>query len=287
MPRLVESIAPSGTLRPALAGRWGMGGSVTVAGGAGDNAATAIGAGTVTTGSGFVSLGTSGVLFAANERYLPNPGSAVHCFCHALPDTWHQMGVILSASAALSWFAGITGSSPRDLSAALSDNLAPPGPVIFLPYLSGERTPHNDAAIRGIFAGLAHESDRAALTRAIMEGVAFALRDNLEALRAAGTELQRLTAVGGGSRAIYWLKVVATALNLPIDLPAEGDFGAAFGAARLGLIAATGVDPLEVCTPPPTAMTIMPEPKLIHLFAETYQRYQAIYPAVSTAMNKK
>jgi xylulokinase len=101
MPRLVESIAPSGTLRPALAGRWGMGGSVTVAGGAGDNAATAIGAGTVTTGSGFVSLGTSGVLLAANERYLPNPVSAAHCFCHALADTWHQMGVILSRCARL------------------------------------------------------------------------------------------------------------------------------------------------------------------------------------------
>jgi xylulokinase len=286
IPRLVESIAPSGTLRPALAARWGMGGSVTVAGGAGDNAATAIGAGTVTAGAGFVSLGTSGVLFAANERYLPNPGSAVHCFCHALPDTWHQMGVILSASAAISWFAGITGSSPRELGAALGDNLTPPGPVIFLPYLSGERTPHNDAAIRGVFAGLAHENDRADLTRAVMEGVAFALRDNLEALRAAGTELRRVTAVGGGSRAIYWLKVVATALNLPIDLPAEGDFGAAFGAARLGLIAATGLDPLGVCTPPPTAMTIVPETKLIELFEETYQRYRAIYPAISAAMNK-
>jgi len=286
MPRLVESVAPSGTLRPELANRWGMGRSVVVAGGAGDNAASAIGVGTVSPGSGFVSLGTSGVLFAANDRYLPNPDSAVHSFCHALPNTWHQMGVILSATASLSWFAALTGSSPAELTAALGDTLIAPGPVTFLPYLSGERTPHNDAAIRGVFVGLAHESDRTALTRAVMEGVAFALRDNLEALHAAGTELQRVTAVGGGSRALYWLKIVASALNLAIDLPAEGDFGAAFGAARLGLIAATGAGPLAVCTPPPTAVTILPVPGLRAAFESAYHRYRAIYPAIAAVTKK-
>ncbi len=281
MPRLVESSAPSGTLRAELAACWGMTQPVMVAGGAGDNAASAIGMGTVTAGSAFLSLGTSGVLFAATARYLPNPDSAVHTFCHALPETWHQMGVILSATAALDWLAGVTGSSPRELTTALGDTLLSPGPVTFLPYLSGERTPHNDATIRGVFVGLAHESDRPALTRAVMEGVAFALRDNLRALRAAGTELQRVTAVGGGSRALYWLNVLATALNLPIDLPTEGDFGAAFGAARLGLIAATGAIPLEVCTPPPTALTIMPETNLRAAFDQAYLRYRAIYPAVA------
>ncbi len=281
MPRLVESSAPSGTLRANLAGRWGMTPPVVVAGGAGDNAASAIGMGTVTAGSAFVSLGTSGVLFAATARYRPNPDSAVHTFCHALPHTWHQMGVILSATAALDWLAGVTGSSPRELTAALGDTLVSPGPVTFLPYLSGERTPHNDATIRGVFAGLAHESDRPALTRAVMEGVAFALRDSLEALRAAGTDLRRVTAVGGGSRALYWLKVLATALNLPIDLPAEGDFGAAFGAARLGLIASTGVLPLETCTPPPIALSIMPEARFCAAFDQAYLRYRAIYPAIA------
>jgi xylulokinase len=281
MPRLMEGIDPSGILRPELATRWGMGSGIVVAGGAGDNAASAIGAGTVAAGSAFVSLGTSGVLFAATARYSPNPDSAVHSFCHALPDTWHQMGVILSAAAALDWFATLTGSTPKGLTEALGDTLMPPGPVTFLPYLSGERTPHNDAAIRGVFVGLAHESDRAALTRAVMEGVAFALRDNLEALRATGTEPQRVTAVGGGSKARYWLKVVATALGLPIDLPAEGDFGASFGSARLGMIAATGAEPLEVCTPPATAVTIAPEGPLRDTFEEAYQRYRALYPAVS------
>jgi xylulokinase len=281
MPRLVEGTAPSGTLRASLASRWGMGGAVVVAGGAGDNAASAVGTGTVATGSAFVSLGTSGVVFAANDRYLPNPDSAVHAFCHALPDTWHQMGVILSASAALDWFAGLVGSRPAELTAALGERVVPPGAVTFLPYLSGERTPHNDAAIRGVFFGLAHESDRVALTRAVLEGVAFALRDNLEALRAAGTELSGLTAVGGGSRARYWLGVIANALGLPIHLPAEGDFGAAFGAARLGFIAATGADPLSVCTAPAIAQTIEPDSGLGEAFEQAYLRYRALYPAVS------
>ena len=283
MPRLVEGIAPSGMLRGALASRWGMSDRVAVAGGAGDNAASAMGTGTVSAGSAFVSLGTSGVLFAANDRYLPNPASAVHSFCHALPGTWHQMGVILAATAALDWFAELAGATPGKLAGALGDRVSPPGPVIFLPYLSGERTPHNDAAIRGAFIGLSHESDRRVLTRAVMEGVAFALRDNLEALRSAGTELSRITAVGGGSRSHYWLKVVATALNVPIDLPAEGDFGAAFGAARLGMIAATGADPLEICTPPPTAVTFEPQHSLRNAFEEMYHRYRAVYPALSAA----
>jgi xylulokinase len=282
MPRLVEGSEPSGTLRQGLASHWGMAGGVIVAGGAGDNAASAIGTGTVAAGSAFVSLGTSGVLFAANDRYLPNPASAVHSFCHALPGTWHQMGVILSAAAALDWFAKLIDSPSAELTAALGDDLAAPGPVVFLPYLSGERTPHNDAAIRGAFVGLSHDSDRWVLARAVMEGVAFALRDNLEALRSAGCELSRITAVGGGSRSHYWLKIVATALNLPVDLPSEGDFGAAFGAARLGMIAANGSDPLEICTPPPTSMTITPEPSLRDAFEEMYQRYRAIYPALSS-----
>ena len=287
MPCLVEGTAPSGTLRREIASRWGMDDSVIVAGGAGDNAASAIGTGTITAGSAFVSLGTSGVLFAANECYLPNPQSAVHSFCHALPDTWHQMGVILSAAIALDWFADLTGSTLAELTSALGETLVSPGPVTFLPYLSGERTPHNDASIRGVFVGLDHESDRSVLTRAVMEGVAFALRDNLEALRAAGTELQRITADGGGSRTRYWLKVIATALNLPVDLPAEGDFGAAFGAARLGIIAATGANPLEVCTPPPIAATIRPEGALRDSFEKMYRQYRTVYPAISAVIGTK
>lgn len=282
MPDLVEGTEAAGTLRPELAARWGMAPGVVIAGGAGDNAASACGMGTVAEGRAFVSLGTSGVLFAANASYLPKPESAVHTFCHALPDTWHQMGVILSATDALNWYSGVTGASAAALTAEIGDNLKAPSSVTFLPYLAGERTPLNDAAIRGAFIGLGHESSRAVLTQAVLEGVAFALRDNLEALRSAGTELSRVTAIGGGSRSRYWLAAMATALGLPIDVPQDGDFGAAFGAARLGLVAATGADPLSVFTPPETEETIDPDAALGDAYAAAYERYRALYPALKT-----
>lgn len=281
MPDLVEGTEASGDLRTSLASRWGIGGPVTVAGGAGDNAASAIGAGTVTPGSAFVSLGTSGVLFAATDRFLPAPDSAVHAFCHAIPDTWHQMGVILSATAALSWFAGLLNTTPQALTESLGDTVQAPGDVIFMPYLSGERTPHNDAFVRGGFTGIGHTSDRDAMTRAILEGVAFALRDNLEALRLAGTDLQSVTAVGGGVRAGYWLHVMANALGIPVLLPTDGDGGAAYGAARLGMIAVTGDDPERICTPPRIVAEFDPDPALSPAFDAAYQRFKHHYPALS------
>ncbi|WGG62431.1 xylulokinase [Brucella intermedia] len=280
MPRLAEGTDATGRLRAELAAEWGIARRPVVAGGAGDNAASACGMGTVKPDHAFVSLGTSGVLFAANGAYQPKPESAVHAFCHALPDTWHQMGVILSAASALDWYARLVGKTAHELDKELGDRLNAPGSTTFLPYLSGERTPYNDAKIRGVFSGLEHESDQRVLTQAVLEGVAFAIRDNLAALQSAGTEISSLTAVGGGSRSTYWLKVIATALNVPIALPEEGDFGAAFGAARLGLIAATGVDPLAVCTPPRTERTIEPEATLIPAYEEAYQRYRALYPAL-------
>ncbi|WP_432345084.1 xylulokinase [Shinella yambaruensis] len=283
MPALVEGTDAAGILRPELAAKWGFGAGIVVAGGAGDNAASACGMGTVREGAAFVSLGTSGVVFAANASYLPNPESAVHAFCHALPGTWHQMGVILSATDALNWHSRVTGASAADLTQELGDALKAPSGVTFLPYLSGERTPHNDAAIRGAFLGLGHESSRTVLTQAVLEGVSFAIRDSLEALKSAGTVLSRVTAIGGGSRSRYWLKSIATALNLPVDLPADGDFGAAFGAARLGLVAATGADPVAVCSAPATAETIEPETALSAAYEDTYQRYRRLYPAIRAA----
>ncbi|MBY5760652.1 xylulokinase [Rhizobium leguminosarum] len=282
MPALVEGTEQAGKLRSELAAQWGISGDVVVAGGAGDNAASACGMGTVGDGAAFVSLGTSGVLFAANGSYLPKPESAVHAFCHALPNTWHQMGVILSATDALNWHSGVTGKSAADLTGELGETLKAPTGVTFLPYLSGERTPHNDAVIRGAFIGLEHESSRVVLTQAVLEGVAFAIRDNLEALRSAGTGISRVTAIGGGSRSRYWLASIATALGVPVDLPADGDFGAAFGAARLGLIAATSADPIAVCTPPVTAGTIEPVSALSDAYEDAYKRYRALYPAIKS-----
>ncbi len=282
MPTLIEGTEQGGKLRAELASAWGISGEAVVAGGAGDNAASACGMGTVSDGAAFVSLGTSGVLFAANAAYLPKPESAVHAFCHALPNTWHQMGVILSATDALNWHSSVTGKSAADLAGELGESLKAPTGVTFLPYLSGERTPHNDAVIRGAFIGLEHESSRVVLTQAVLEGVSFAIRDNLEALRSAGTDISRVTAIGGGSRSRYWLASIATALGVPVDLPADGDFGAAFGAARLGLIAATGADPVAVCTPPVTAGTIEPVAALSGAYEEAYKRYRATYPAIKS-----
>ena len=160
MPALVEGSAPAGTLRPALAALLGAE-NVTVAGGAGDNAAAAIGAGVIKDGTAFLSLGTSGVLFAANDAYRPDPASAVHSFCHAVPDTWHQMGVILAATDALEWLSRLTGTSAAMLTSNLGD-LQAPSKTLFLPFLGGERTPHNDAQIRGQFLHFDHATDAAA-----------------------------------------------------------------------------------------------------------------------------
>ena len=285
MPSLVEGTDQAGALRAEAASELGLPAGIPIAGGAGDNAASACGMGTVADGQAFASLGTSGVLFAANNRYLPNPDSAVHAFCHALPGTWHQMGVILSATDSLNWLSGITSTDPSALSAELGDSLVAPGSVLFLPYLSGERTPHNDASIRGCFAGLGHESDRAAMTRAVVEGVAYAFRDSLAALAQAGTSLSRVTAIGGGSRSNYWIEALATVLGMPVDIPEGGDFGAAFGAARLGLIAAEEADPFAICTPPATARTIQPNRDLSAAFDEAYLKYRTLYPAIKGAMS--
>jgi xylulokinase len=284
MPALVEGSEPGGHLRADIADRFGLTAGITVAGGAGDNAAAAIGMGTIHDGAAFASLGTSGVLFAANKAYLPNPESAVHAFCHALPNTWHQMGVILAATDSLNWYAKLVGADPAELTDALGETLEGPSGVIFLPYLGGERTPHNDAAIRGVFAGMGHESDMATLTRSVLEGVSFAFRDCLEALREAGTTLERVTAVGGGSRSNYWLKLMATVLGMPVEVSADGDFGAAFGAARLGLMAAEGADPATVCTPPEVQEIHEPDRDLEQAFGDAYQRYRALYPAIKGVM---
>lgn len=278
MPSLVEGSDPGGKLREEIASRWGFSSDVVVAGGGGDNAASGIGVGVIHAGQAFVSLGTSGVLFAATESYAPAPETAVHTFCHALPGKWHQMGVVLSAADSLNWFADLLDSKSAELTEEL-DVLEAPGKAIFLPHLGGERTPLNDADIRGAFIGLEHATGRREATRAVIEGIAFSLCDCRDALAATGTEINGLLAVGGGSRSEYWLKVLATALDVPIQLPEAGDFGGAFGAARLGLMAATGAGS-EVAQQPPIAKTIEPDASLTSAFSEAHHRYHAAQDAI-------
>ncbi len=283
MPRLVEGSEVSAELKPELTTRWGMTGPVVVAGGAGDNAAAACGIGAVKPGEGFISLGTSGVLFVSNDKFRPNTEGAVHAFCHAIPNTWHQMGVILSATDSLNWLSRMTGKSQADLSGEAEAGFSGPGETIFLPYLSGERTPHNNANARGSFVGLSQSTSTAQLAQAVMEGVTFAMRDCQRVLADAGTEIGRLIAVGGGSRSQLWLKMLATNLDTEIALPADGDFGGALGSARLGLCAATGADPLEVMAMPPIRQTISPDQALKGAYSEQYARYRALYPAIEEA----
>jgi xylulokinase len=283
MPRLVEGSAPSANLKREFVSRWGMSGDVVVAGGAGDNAAAACGIGAIQPGEGFVSLGTSGVLFVSNDRFRPNTQGAVHAFCHAIPDTWHQMGVILSATDSLNWLAKITGQDPAKLARAAEAGFKGPGEEIFLPYLSGERTPHNNAAARGSFAGLSHSTDPALLAQAVMEGVAFAFRDCQRVLKDAGTTMGQLLAVGGGSKSDLWLKLIATNLDAEIALPEDGDFGGALGVARLGLCAAEGADPTEIMTMPAIKRVIKPDAALKTAYADQYARYRALYPAIEEA----
>jgi len=280
MPDLVEGSAVSGQVRAELLDEWGITRPVVVAGGGADNAAAACGTGCLAEGSGFVSLGTSGVLLAARNSCVPDPESAVHTFCHAVPGRWYQMGVILAATDALNWLSSNLGQSPEALSALTGDALTAPSNVLFLPYLSGERTPHNDARIRGAFIGLDISTDPAELTRAVMQGVAFALRDSLESLKTTGAELSRLLAIGGGTKSGYWLTLLATVLNLPLDLPKAGELGAALGAARLALLADTGSTAESIITPPEVARTITPDPAFIASYEVAYHRYRALYPAL-------
>ena len=278
MPGLVEGCDVSGYLRSGLASQLGLPAGIPVAGGAGDNAASAIGVGVIKPGDGFISLGTSGVLFSASDSFSPDPDTALHTFCHAMPDRWHQMGVILAATDSLAWLANLLESTSADLTMALGP-LKAPGRTMFLPYLGGERTPHNDARIRGSFVGLEHATDREAAARAVLEGVAFAFRDSNEAMQQTGTTLDRVIAVGGGSRSDYWLQTIATALNLPVAVPKDGDFGAAFGAARLGRIA-SGQGGVEDLAPPAIEHIITPDETLAGAFDDAYARYRALYDAV-------
>jgi len=275
MPALVEGAESSGELRTEIANEFGLPSGVPVAGGAGDNAASAIGVGVVRKGEAFISLGTSGVLFAASDGYAASPETALHTFCHALSGRWHQMGVILAAADALEWYGKLVGATATELTKGL-EHLQAPGRPLFLPYLGGERTPHNDATIRAGFFGLEHATDRDAGTRAILEGVSFAFRDSLEAMSGIGTAPTQLIAVGGGSRSNYWLQALATALNLPIAVPEDGDFGAAFGAARLGMMAA-GYGGDEIATPPTIDRIVEPVSGLTSAFSDAYARYTGAY----------
>ena len=281
MPRLVEGGAVAGQLSAATAARWGMG-RVPVAGGAGDNAAGAAGVGVIADGDALLSLGTSGVIFVATAEFRPNPARAVHAFCHCLPDMWHQMSVHLSAASCIDWAARLTGRDvPTFMHGAEAAGVAA-GPELFLPYLSGERTPHNDPHARGALLRLDNETDPGRIAAAVLEGVAFAHADGIAALREAGTRVEQLSVIGGGARSQHWGRIIAAALDVELLYLEGGEVGPALGAARLAQIAATGASPADCCPRPPVRAVIAPDPVMAEQLAPKLAQFRAAWPALRT-----
>ena len=274
MPDLLEGSQIASSVSKFIANELGIPRGVSVVAGAGDNAAAACGVGIMQEGQGFVSLGTSGVLLTARDAYTPLAQSAVHTFCHAIPKTWYQMGVILSATDSLNWLSSVTGKSPIELSESLTHKITGPSSEKFYPYLSGERTPLNDAHIRGGFVGLSTNSNQTKLTQAVMEGVAFALRDCMEVLKKAGPCPDQLLAIGGGSHSRFWLETIAATLNKAIACPIDGEYGAAMGAARLAILGKTSEPVKNILSQPTIAETIEPRSDLTDLYCEAFTTYK-------------
>jgi len=273
LPRALESPEVSGETREGI----------PVAAGAGDQAAGALGVGVDRPGPLSVAVGTSGVVFAALAAFAADSEARVHAFCHAVPGGWHAMGVMLSAAGSLRWLRDAVAPGeeyPRlvDLAAAW-----PPGTegLTFLPYLAGERTPHADPKARGAFAGLTLRHDRGALVRAVLEGVAFGLRDSLELLRELGVRPESARASGGGARSDFWLRIIASVLGIPLERVAVEE-GAAYGAALLGGVAggvfANVGEAVTACVK--VRETVEPDPAWGEAYAAGYGRYRALYPAL-------
>lgn len=277
MPRLYEGSEVTGTLLPEVADAWGMS-RVPVAGGGGDNAAGAAGIGVINAGDAFLSLGTSGVLFLATPKFLPNPDRAVHAFCHCLPNRWHQMSVMLSAASCVDWAVKLTGAADAaELLGKVEARGRLDGPEIFLPYLSGERTPHNDPQARGVLFGLSHDSDAASIGQAVLEGVAFAFADGLDVLIEAGATIDKISVIGGGARSMWWGSVLAAALGRPLIYRDGSEVGPAYGAARLARLAKTGEAPEDVCQPPPIRVVIEPNQRDIEQLAPKRVLFSKLY----------
>ena len=285
MPRLYEGSEATGVLRADVAESWGMA-RVPVAAGGGDNAAGAAGVGVIgargnTGGDAMLSLGTSGVIFVATDSLRANPDRAVHAFCHCLPGMWHQMSVHLSAASCIDWAArALNLGGPAELF-ALAEAAGPAcGDEVFLPYLSGERTPHNDPHVRGAFLRLSHDSDAGRLAAAVLEGVAFAHADGLAALREAGTRVDEMSVIGGGARSRHWGRIIASVLSVRLQYLDGGEVGPALGAARLAQMAHTGMSAAEACQRPRVLDTIEPDAALADALAPKLATFRRAYAAI-------
>ena len=281
MPRLIEGTGFCGEVRRELCLEFGWTPGVLVAGGAGDAAAAAVGLGAVGDGDAFISLGTSCQLFATTAQYRPRPETLVHAFAHCVPDRWFQMAAMLNGASCLSWLSSVL--QRPDIEGLLAEVQAQtdgPGELLFLPYLSGERTPHNDASARGVFFGLSPATTTADVTRAVLEGVAYSIREAREVLAAAGTGLAEVGVTGGGTRSKLWLQIISNVTGLRLLRLDGAELGPAFGAARLARVALTGEAVASVCTKPPVTDRILPNAQVAEVYNSTFSRYRSLYAAL-------
>ncbi len=277
MPPVLEGTEVAGILRSDLARRFGMQPVPCVAG-ASDNAAGALSMGVIHNGQAMLSLGTSGVYFVASDQCRANASRGLHSFCHCIPNTWHQMGVILAAASALSWWHSIHGQVALTTLIDEAQQIDKADIPVFLPYLSGERTPHNNPHATARFDGMRQNTTRAHLTQAVLEGVAFAFADCQDVIYDAGTQVNSVCVIGGGARSQYWGKLIASILDQPLQYHQDATIGPAFGAARLALIS-DGYALEKVATAPPLAETIQPDNTLQSILKQRLQRYRESYRA--------
>lgn len=288
MPRLLESWETAGGVLPQVAEELGIPAGIPVAAGAGDNAAAAVGTGTVSQGRCNISLGTSGTIFISSDHFLVDSGNALHAFCHA-DGGYHLMGCILSAASCNKWFCeDILGSG--NLAAEIER--IDPGALgrnhlFFLPYLMGERSPINDTDARGAFVGMRLDTTRADMVQAVLEGVAFAIRDNLEIARGQGLHIERSCLCGGGAKSPLWRQILCNVLNIQIDIP-QTEQGPGYGAAMLAMVCAGAYDSVKACTDALVQVksTLIPEPELAALYEEQYNKFKLLYPSMKQLFKK-
>ncbi len=254
---------------------------VPVVAGAGDNAAGAVGIGVIEPGQALLSLGTSGVAFVVSNQHQACPDKTVHAFCHCLPARWHQMTVTLSAANSLAWLGRTVGKPVAELLRPLHANANMTTQVLFLPYLAGERSPHNDPQAVGQFYGLSNGTDLTDLTLAVLEGVSYSFCDGIDALREAGARFDEVSLIGGGARSATWRQLLADALGVPLVYRSGSDVGPALGAARLAMIGSSagdlGSSITRVCRQPQTTSSHEPRAARASYHREKLQRYRELY----------
>ena len=280
LPRLHESYEVVGTMKAKIAAELGMK-EVKVIAGAGDNAAAAVGTGVVGEGGCNISLGTSGTLFVSSESYKEDKVNALHSFCHA-DGGWHLMGCILFAASCNSWWVnGILQSDDYKKEEAGLDECLGKNDVYFLPYLMGERSPHNDVTARGAFIGMRPDTTRGQMTLAMLEGVTFALRDCMEAAKKNGAHIPRTKLCGGGAKSKLWRKIVANVMNMPVDIP-QTEQGPGFGAAMLAMVGCGEYASVQEAASAIVRVkeTVLPDAKIAADYESRYFHFTKLYPAL-------